>query len=98
MATNQDRYYDGVKSSVKDSAAGVFSFTQRQVDRVVSPDTRQKAYSNTSDFAAAKPLLFVRISSPPTSPSDASWLTPLPCPSPFPRSSTKRQLTCASLS
>jgi len=51
---------EGMKTTMKDNAVGVFGFAQRQVDRVVSPNMRQTAYENTSNFAAAKPLLFVR--------------------------------------
>ncbi|KAF9871732.1 hypothetical protein CkaCkLH20_10666 [Colletotrichum karsti] len=47
-----------IKASVKDNAAGVYAYGQRQINRVVSFDTRQKAYGDVSDFAQRKPLLF----------------------------------------
>ncbi|KAK8054529.1 hypothetical protein PG994_009596 [Apiospora phragmitis] len=42
-------------------ANGVFAYGQRQVDRVVSPPTRQKAYDATSNFAQERPLTFAFI-------------------------------------
>ncbi|KAL2018012.1 hypothetical protein VTK56DRAFT_1328 [Thermocarpiscus australiensis] len=44
--------------AITEAAVGLLDFTQRQVDRVVPPESRQKAYSQTSAFAAARPLLF----------------------------------------
>ncbi|KAK3359469.1 hypothetical protein B0T25DRAFT_514986 [Lasiosphaeria hispida] len=43
---------------VSNAAAGLIGFTQRQVDRVVTPESRQKAFTQTTDFAAARPILF----------------------------------------
>jgi len=51
---------DGIKANVRDNATGMYAYAQRQVDRVVSPDARRKAYDQTASFASAKPLLFVR--------------------------------------
>ncbi|KAK4153039.1 hypothetical protein C8A00DRAFT_34222 [Chaetomidium leptoderma] len=43
---------------VRVAAAILLDFAQRQVDRVVSPESRQNTYSQTKQFAAARPLLF----------------------------------------
>lgn len=45
--------------AVSDRASNAVAFAQRQVDRVISPETRQTAYDRTKAFAAARPLLFV---------------------------------------
>lgn len=45
---------------IRVAAANLLDFGQRQVDRVVSPESRQNTYSQTKQFAAARPLLFVR--------------------------------------
>ncbi|KAK8001306.1 hypothetical protein PG991_013528 [Apiospora marii] len=39
-------------------ANGIFAYGQRQVDRVVSQPTRQKAYDVTTSFAQERPLTF----------------------------------------
>lgn len=57
MATHSD--YNDIKTTAKDSAVGVYNYGQRQINRVVSFDTRQRAYSNVSNFAQERPLLFV---------------------------------------
>ncbi|KAK7740858.1 hypothetical protein SLS62_011003 [Diatrype stigma] len=44
----------------KSTAQDVFSFGQRQVDRAVPPETRQKAYDGVGVFAQERPILFVR--------------------------------------
>lgn len=49
-----------MKSSPNSEANGIFAYGQRQVDRVVSPPTRQKAYDATTRFAQERPLTFVR--------------------------------------
>ncbi|KAK3370032.1 hypothetical protein B0H63DRAFT_514242 [Podospora didyma] len=46
---------------VSEKTAGLVSFTQRQVDRVVPLELRQKTYAQTSDFAAERPVLFAFI-------------------------------------
>lgn len=46
--------------AISDTVASLLGFAQRQVDRLVSPESQQRAYSRVSDFAAARPLLFVR--------------------------------------
>ncbi|OLN96889.1 hypothetical protein CCHL11_02323 [Colletotrichum chlorophyti] len=50
--------YNDIKASAKDNAAGVYAYGQRQIDRVVSRDTRQRAYSNVSNLAKEQPFLF----------------------------------------
>lgn len=40
------------------------SFFKRQLNRVVSPATRQNAYDATTSFASERPILFVRIPCP----------------------------------
>jgi lysylphosphatidylglycerol synthetase-like protein (DUF2156 family) len=52
-------------------ARGTWEFAQRQVDRIVSPEARQKSYDATASFAVARPLLFVRS---PTSPYKTAHL------------------------
>ncbi|KAH7362742.1 hypothetical protein B0T11DRAFT_318355 [Plectosphaerella cucumerina] len=49
---------DTVKASAQDNARGVVAFSQRQLDRVVSPSKRQDVYAGASDFAHERPLLF----------------------------------------
>lgn len=49
-----------MKSSPDSEPNGIFAYGQRQVDRVVSPPTRQKAYDATINFAQERPLTFVR--------------------------------------
>jgi hypothetical protein len=46
--------------SLRATAADVADFAQRQIDRIAPPESRQKAWSQTKDFATARPLLFVR--------------------------------------
>ncbi|KAK8137147.1 hypothetical protein PG984_005087 [Apiospora sp. TS-2023a] len=50
-----------MKSDPKSEANGIFAYGQRQVDRVVSPPTRQKAYDATTSFAQERPLTFAFI-------------------------------------
>ena len=45
--------------TVSDLASNAVAFAQRQVDRVISSETRQTAYDRTRAFAAERPLLFV---------------------------------------
>jgi hypothetical protein len=59
---------DTVKASAHDNARGVVAFSQRQLDRVVSPSKRQDVYAGASDFAHERPLLFVRLPLPPSPP------------------------------
>ncbi|KAI8150612.1 hypothetical protein K4K49_011878 [Colletotrichum sp. SAR 10_70] len=59
MATHSD--YNDIKTTAKDIAVGVYNYGQRQINRVVSFDTRQRAYSNVSNFAQERPLLFAFI-------------------------------------
>ena len=52
---------ESIKATVNDKAAGVYSYAQRSLDRVVPPSSRERAYNHTSDFASARPVLFVRL-------------------------------------
>ncbi|RYP72325.1 hypothetical protein DL771_004299 [Monosporascus sp. 5C6A] len=47
----------------KSTAQRVLEFGQRQVNRAVRPETRQKAYDGISAFAQEKPILFSFIAS-----------------------------------
>lgn len=58
MASHTD--YTNLKASAKDNAAGVYAYSQRQINRVVSPDARKKAYGSVYNFAQEQPFLFVR--------------------------------------
>jgi len=49
--------YQNAKANMKDGASGVFAFAQRQVDRVIPPDARSRAYSSISAYATERPLL-----------------------------------------
>ncbi|KAI0828758.1 hypothetical protein F5Y06DRAFT_283035 [Hypoxylon sp. FL0890] len=49
---------DNVSSSAKARANDLITYGQRQVDRVVSPPTRQKAYDRVYGMASEKPILF----------------------------------------
>ncbi|KAI1407680.1 hypothetical protein F5Y13DRAFT_124499 [Hypoxylon sp. FL1857] len=49
---------ENVSSSAKARANDLIAYGQRQVDRVVSPPTRQKAYDRVYDLANEKPILF----------------------------------------
>ncbi|KAI1138419.1 hypothetical protein F5Y05DRAFT_38879 [Hypoxylon sp. FL0543] len=49
---------DNVSSSAKARANDLIAYGQRQVDRVVSPPTRQKAYDRVYSLATEKPVLF----------------------------------------
>lgn len=46
------------RAKAKAKANELLAYGQRQVDRVVSPPTRQKAYDRVHDFATEKPVLF----------------------------------------
>ncbi|KAK1674932.1 hypothetical protein BDP55DRAFT_729170 [Colletotrichum godetiae] len=59
MASHSD--YNDIKASAKDNAAGVYAYGQRQINRVVSSDTRQRAYGNAYNFAQEQPFLFAFI-------------------------------------
>ncbi|KAH8164097.1 hypothetical protein CIB48_g4149 [Xylaria polymorpha] len=60
-------------------AHDMLAYTQRQVDRVMSPSTRQKAIDSTTAFASKRPLLSVRRSK-----SSSSSPPPPPPPPPPP--------------
>jgi len=53
---------NGNRTKLKADANGILAYGQRQVDRVVSPPTRQKAYDAMTNFAQERPLTFVRVS------------------------------------
>jgi len=57
MASHNTNYND-IKASAKENAAGVYAYSQRQMDRVVSQDTRQKAYDSAYNLAQEQPFLF----------------------------------------
>ncbi|CAJ2510519.1 Uu.00g133280.m01.CDS01 [Anthostomella pinea] len=46
------------KAQTQARAQDLLGYGQRQVDRIVSPSTRQKAYNSTSAYASDRPLLF----------------------------------------
>ncbi|KAI0418392.1 hypothetical protein F5X98DRAFT_117396 [Xylaria grammica] len=46
-----------ITAKAKARAHGVLAYSQRQVDRVVAPSTRQKAIDSTTAFATKRPLL-----------------------------------------
>ncbi|RXG42277.1 hypothetical protein VDGE_07269 [Verticillium dahliae] len=56
MAPTQN--HEDLKHRTQESARGVYAFSQRQLDRAVSPSTRQQAYTSAADFAHERPLLF----------------------------------------
>ncbi|TDZ54089.1 hypothetical protein CTRI78_v006517 [Colletotrichum trifolii] len=58
MSSTSDYNTTDLKTAAKDNAAGVYAYGQRQVNRVVSFDTRQKAYDNIYQFAQERPLFF----------------------------------------
>ncbi|KAI0859238.1 hypothetical protein F4860DRAFT_275014 [Xylaria cubensis] len=45
------------KAKAQSRAHDVLAYAQRQIDRVVSPSTRQKAIESTTAFASKRPLL-----------------------------------------
>ncbi|KAK2027957.1 hypothetical protein LX32DRAFT_417139 [Colletotrichum zoysiae] len=57
MASHQTNYND-IRAAAKGNAAGVYAYSQRQIDRVVSQDTRQKAYGSAYNLAQDQPFLF----------------------------------------
>ncbi|RKL41213.1 hypothetical protein BFJ72_g5641 [Fusarium proliferatum] len=48
--------------TARDNASGFIAYARSSVDRVVPPNSRQKAYDNTASFASSRPILFVRFS------------------------------------
>ncbi|ROT43683.1 hypothetical protein SODALDRAFT_327885 [Sodiomyces alkalinus F11] len=46
------------KQNAEDDARGIRAFSRRQLDRVISPSTRQNLYAATLDFAQERPLFF----------------------------------------
>ncbi|OHW90096.1 hypothetical protein CSPAE12_11322 [Colletotrichum incanum] len=56
MASHND--HNDIKASAKENAAGVLAYSQRQMNRIVSQDTRQRAYSNAYNLAQEQPFLF----------------------------------------
>lgn len=47
-------------ASVQKSAAGAVNLAHSSLDRVVPPDTRQRAYDTCVELASTRPILFVR--------------------------------------
>ncbi|PNY27417.1 Uncharacterized protein TCAP_02655 [Tolypocladium capitatum] len=47
-----------VRDAVNDGAAGVYSYAQRSLDRVVAPSSRRRAYHSASALASSRPVLF----------------------------------------
>ncbi|KAK3328546.1 hypothetical protein B0T19DRAFT_194540 [Cercophora scortea] len=43
--------------AASNAAQGLYSFTHRQVDRLAPPDSRQKAYQQSREFASERPIL-----------------------------------------
>lgn len=41
-----------------ETASGFIAYARSSVDRVVSPDSRERAYKNTASFASDRPFLF----------------------------------------
>ncbi|KAL2760358.1 hypothetical protein ACRALDRAFT_1059809 [Sodiomyces alcalophilus JCM 7366] len=46
------------KRPTDDDARGVYAFSRRQLDRIISPSTRQNFYAATLNFAQERPLFF----------------------------------------
>ncbi|CCT72234.1 uncharacterized protein FFB20_06638 [Fusarium fujikuroi] len=44
--------------TARDNASGFIAYARSSVDRVVPPNSRQKAYDNTASFASSRPILF----------------------------------------
>ncbi|KAI1076686.1 hypothetical protein F5B20DRAFT_555181 [Whalleya microplaca] len=55
---SKDTSSNGVPSDTKARARSVIAYGQRQLNRVLSPTTRQKAYDSITSFAGERPLLF----------------------------------------
>ncbi|KAH8195534.1 hypothetical protein TruAng_010294 [Truncatella angustata] len=73
MAPNSD-------ASMQGHAKRAYSFSQRQVDRVISPQRRQKSYDATTQFATEKPVFFVcncNLRFHPVRPCGTPWATEL---------------------
>ncbi|KAH7254112.1 uncharacterized protein BKA55DRAFT_567027 [Fusarium redolens] len=44
--------------TARDNASGFIAYARSSIDRVVPPNSRQKAYDNTASFASSRPILF----------------------------------------
>ncbi|KAF5608079.1 hypothetical protein FBULB1_10687 [Fusarium bulbicola] len=44
--------------TARDKGSGFIAYARSSVDRVVPPNSRQKAYDNTASFASSRPILF----------------------------------------
>lgn len=62
-ASSQDSFAPTM--SIGTTAASVLDFAQHQVDRLMPPNSREKAYVRTKEFATARPMLFVCSVNPP---------------------------------
>ncbi|KAF4451163.1 hypothetical protein F53441_5862 [Fusarium austroafricanum] len=49
---------DSYSETARDNASGFIAYARSSVDRVVPPNSRQKAYDNTAAFASSRPILF----------------------------------------
>ncbi|KAM5356522.1 hypothetical protein ACJ41O_003168 [Fusarium nematophilum] len=49
---------DSYTNSARESTSGLVAYTRSWVDRIVSPDSRQRAYDSTAAFASDRPILF----------------------------------------
>ncbi|CAM1502755.1 Fc.00g075310.m01.CDS01 [Cosmosporella sp. VM-42] len=48
----------GIAAKTHEKASGVYAYAQKSLDRVIEPESRQKAYDTTVDFASARPIVF----------------------------------------
>ncbi len=72
-ANNNDHNVDGDESAnntiaakAKARAHDMLAYSQRQVDRIVAPSTRQRAVDSATAFATKRPLLSVCQAGPST--------------------------------
>lgn len=49
----------GIRSTVNEKAASAYSLAQHSLDHIVAPSSRQHVYSAVSEYASARPILFV---------------------------------------
>lgn len=58
-AMSEPSHNGGIRSTVNEKAANAYSFAQHSLDRVVPPSSRHRAYNTASEYASARPYLFV---------------------------------------
>ncbi|KAJ2965361.1 hypothetical protein NUW58_g10898 [Xylaria curta] len=73
-----DKFADTITAKNKARAQDMLAYTQRQVDRVVSPSTRQKAVDSTTAFVSKRPLLAVCSRPLDSKPCCVTAIPPLP--------------------